>query len=150
MTNARRKGASGEGEFAAAVLDVLGAHLARQLDQHRTDGLDLAPEPVSASDVAMLLRRYAIECKRPRSAPPAEVVGWWHQTVRQATDAGLHPLLAYRADRIPWRIVLPLELLVPDATGFSTAHDGSTAPHAATLTLAGFAAFAACTWPARS
>jgi len=55
-------------------------------------------------------------------------------------DRQRHPLLAYRADRMPWHIVLPLELLVPYATGVSIAHDGSTAPHAATLTLAGFAA----------
>lgn len=129
----RRKGAAGEREFAAAVLDALGVRLVRQLDQCRSGGFDLAPAPDDTSAGAVLLAGYAVEVKRRRAATPASVAVWWRQAVRQADAAGLRPLLAYRADRQPWHVVAPLHTLVP---GAST--DGP--PHRATLDLEGLAA----------
>ena len=111
MTNSRRKGATGERAFAAAVLNTLGVRLVRQLDQCRAGGFDLAPEPTDDSACAVLLRGFTIECKRHRTATPGEVAAWWTQTCRQADDAGLAPLLAYRPDRAPWRVVLALDAL---------------------------------------
>ena len=136
MTNSRRKGASGEREFAAAVLDTVGVRLVRQLDQCRAGGFDLAPEPDDGSAGAARLRTFAVEVKRHRAVTPASVATWWAQAVRQADAAGLHPLLAWRADRQPWRVAVPLHLLVP---GIAPA-DGP--PHMATLSLDGFAATA--------
>jgi len=135
VTNSRAKGSRGELDFARAVHDVLGVRLVRQLDQCRAGGFDLAPEPADDSAGATLLRRYAVEVKRHRTATPGEVAAWWVQTCRQADDAGLAPLLAYRPDRAPWRVVLALDALVP-----GTAAD--TLPHTVTLSLDGFAAIA--------
>jgi len=135
MTNSRRKGASGEREFSAAVLDAMGVRLLRQLDQCRGGGFDLAPEPDDDSPTAAWLRRHAIECKRHRGATAAEVAGWWAQTVRQADDAALAPMLAYRADRQPWHVVLALDALVPGI-------DATDKRPTATVSLDGLAALA--------
>jgi len=135
VTNSRRKGATGEREFAAAVLDALDVKLVRQLDQCRGGGFDLAPEPDDASPTAAWFRRHAIECKRHRTALAGEIAGWWTQTVRQADAARLAPMLAYRADRQPWHVVLALDALAP-----GTATDGAPLP--ATVTLDGLAALA--------
>ena len=137
MTDSRRKGAAGEREFAAAVLDTLGVRLVRRLDQCRAGGFDLAPEDGDDSAGAVLLAGYAIEVKRHRAAAPASVALWWRQAVRQSEAAGLAPLLAYRADRRPWHVVVALHTLVP-----GTAPADDAVPHMATLDLAGFAATA--------
>ncbi len=137
MTNSRRKGAAGEREFAAAVAGALGVRLARLLDQCRGGGHDFEPEPDGTSAVAAWLRGFAPEVKRHRAAPPAAVATWWAQAVRQADAAGLVPLLAYRADRAPWRVVVPLHALVPGA-----APTDAAVPHTATLDFDGFATVA--------
>ena len=131
----RAKGAGGEREFAAAVADVLGVRLVRRLDQCRGGGFDLAPEPGDDSAGAVLLAGYAIEVKRHRAVTPASVATWWAQAVRQSDAAGLAPLLAYRADRQPWHVVVALHTLVP-----GTAPADDAVPHIATLDLDGFAA----------
>ena len=56
--------------------------------------------------------------------------------MRQADAAGLHPLLAWRADRQPWHVAMPLHLLVPGAA------PANGPPHMAALTLEGFSATA--------
>ena len=134
MTNGRRKGADGEREFSTALADVLGVRLVRRLDQCRGGGHDLEPDPNDESAAARHLRRYAVEVKRHRTAPTAAVAAWWAQAVRQADAARLAPLLAYRADRQPWHVVVPLVELAPDAVPVEAV------PHMATLSLAGFAA----------
>ena len=131
MADSRRKGSAGERDFARAVRDVLGVTLVRRLDQARSGGHDLAPDPGDGSPAARALARYAIECKRHRDAPPGSVALWWAQTRRQAGAAGLLPLLAYRPDRRPWSVVVDLAALVPDAP---------PGEHTATLTVEGFAA----------
>jgi len=73
MTNFRRKGSAGELEFARAIFDTLGVRLVRQLDQCRAGGFDLAPEPTDDSACAVLLRGYAVEVKRHRTATSGEV-----------------------------------------------------------------------------
>ena len=129
MTNSRRKGASGEREFSAAVLDTMGVRLVRQLEQCRAGGFDLAPERDSDSVGARRLRQFAIEVKRHRTATAGDIDAWWTQAIRQADDTGLDALLAYRSDRQPWRVVIGLHLIVC-----------GTAPHTVTLTLDAFAA----------
>lgn len=134
MTDSRRKGAAGEREFASAVLDALGVRLVRRLDQCRGGGHDLEPAPDDDSAGATRLRAFAVEVKRHRAVTAASVALWWRQTVRQADAAGLAPMLAYRADRAPWHVVVALDALMPGAAPA----DGL--PHTATLTLEGFAA----------
>ena len=116
MTGAgsRRKGASGEREFAAAVDELLGIRLARNLEQSRRGGHDLIAPPSAAGPVAEALARLAIEVKRYASVTPASLAQWWSQATRQAEAAGLWPVLAYRGDRLAWRVRLPLAALRPD------------------------------------
>ena len=117
----RRKGAGGEREFAAALHDLLGIRLARRLTQVRGGGHDLEVPEGESGPVAEALARLAIECKRYASAPPASLAAWWSQATRQAEAAGLWPVLAFRADRQPWRVRLPLAALRPDL--FPVWHD---------------------------
>jgi len=136
VTNSRRKGAAGEREFSTAVRDALGVRLLRRLDQCRAGGFDLAPEPDDGSPAAAWLRAHAVEVKRHRGASAAEVAGWWAQTLRQADAAGLEPMLAFRADRQPWHIVVALDTLA------AVTVPAGAERLAATVSLEGLAALA--------
>lgn len=112
----RTKGAGGELELAGALFDELGVRLVRNLAQSRAGGHDLTLAPGECGPVAAALARFAFEVKRHARATPAELRAWWIQAETQAEAAGLVPALAYRADRHPWRVVLPLAELRPDLT----------------------------------
>lgn len=131
----RTKGSSGERELAALLFDELGVRLHRRLEQYQRGGCDLAVHPEEAGPVADRLRRLAIEVKRHREASQGLVDRWWQQAVTQAEASGKVPALAYRADRCPWRLVVPLAELHPDLPAL----DGSTA-YTAELSVLGFAA----------
>ena len=111
MTNGRRNGADAERELAARIAALTGVRLVRRLDQVRAGGHDLEPDVGDTSDAAAALRRLALEVKRRRAITDADVARWWtEEAVPQARAAGLLPALATRADRAPWRLVLPLAL----------------------------------------
>lgn len=116
MTGAgsRRKGAGGEREFAAALDDLLGIRLTRNLEQSRQGGHDLIPPASAAGPVAEALAWLAVEVKRYATCPPGSLATWWAQATRQAEAVGLWPVLAYRGDRQAWRVRLPLAALRPD------------------------------------
>jgi Holliday junction resolvase len=134
MTNGRNKGAGAEREFAAAIRDELGVRLLRNLEQPRSGGPDLYPHPDEAGPTADALRCWAIEVKRHARATPALVGAWWRQATEQAAKVARLPALAYRADRGPWRVVVPLAELRPDLPGWQ-GHDWT-----AELSLSGFCA----------
>ena len=115
MTGApsRRKGASGEREFARALDELLGVRLARNLEQSRRGGHDLIAPESAAGPVAEALAGLAIEIKRYAATPPGSLAQWWAQAARQAEAVGLWPVLAYRGDRQAWRVRLPLACLWP-------------------------------------
>ena len=106
--NSRNKGASSEREFAGAIHDHLNVRLVRVLDQSRNGGFDLAPAPDQAGPEVDTLRGLAIECKRYQAIPPHLMARFWQQATKQAEAAGLVPALAWRADRHPWRVTVPL------------------------------------------
>ena len=112
--NSRNKGSNAERELAARIHEHLGIRLIRNLEQSRAGGHDLVLAEGETGPVAAALARYAIEAKRHARATPALLAGWWKQAQGQAAEAGLIPALAYRADRAPWRVVLPLSELRPD------------------------------------
>lgn len=89
----RRKGADGEREVCALLRENLGGSFARNLDQTRDGGGDV------------MCGVYLIEVKRVQKA---SVAAWWKQAVASAKRKGMVPCLWYRADRKPWRVVLPL------------------------------------------
>lgn len=89
----RRKGAAGEREVAALLRENLGGDYARNLNQTRDGGGDID------------CGRFLIEVKRVQRA---SLGAWWKQAVASAKAKGKVPCLWYRADRKPWRVVLPL------------------------------------------
>ena len=132
--NSRAKGASSEREFAAEIMTRLNVRLVRVLDQSRNGGFDLAPAPDQTGKEVDTLRRLAIECKRYSDIQQHMLTRFWDQACRQAGEAsGLVPVLAYRADRQPWRIVVPLSWLA--GIGEASADMSLTAA----LSLDGFA-----------
>ncbi|WAR43886.1 putative PDDEXK endonuclease [Methylomonas rapida] len=130
--NSRQKGASAEREFAGLIADWCGVRLIRNLEQTRSGGHDLIVHPDEIGAVADAFRRLAIECKRYQTATDAQIAKWWTQALIQADDAGLIPVLAYRANRAAWRVVVPIYRINP-ALGTSQQIE-----HAATLTVEGF------------
>ncbi len=110
----RRKGASGEREFSAALCELIGVRMARNLEQSRKGGHDLELPEGATGPVAETLARLAVEVKRYATTPPGSLTAFWRQACAQAARAGLWPALAYRADRHPWRVRLPLACVRPD------------------------------------
>lgn len=97
----REKGKDGERELAGLLRERLGATIKRNLAQAREGGYDLAGLP-----------GLALEVKRQATATEGQIAEWWAQAEEQAQAAGLVPVLAYRADRRPWRFVVPLSKLL--------------------------------------
>lgn len=133
--NSREKGANAEREFSRLVLDYLGVRLTRNLEQSRAGGHDLSVDPDAFGPVAAWLGRHAFEVKRHAQASPGLLKAWWGQATAQASDSGLIPALAYRADRQPWLIVLPLCSIRPDLPPWSYALE-----YTAQLSVPAFAA----------
>lgn len=104
--NSRTKDAAGERDFAQALLDELGVKLERNLQQARNGGHDLIV--VGNCPIAQRLNRYAIEVKRYRQPTDGLISDWWHQACQQAKEINRTPLVAFRGDRQPWRIIVPL------------------------------------------
>lgn len=103
-TMQRRKGKAGELELARLLRKLLGANVARNLEQTRQGGADL-----------LGLSGWAVEVKR---AALPRLSKWWLQTCSQAEATGQRPALFYRLDRQPWRVVVALRHV---ATGFESA-----------------------------
>ena len=100
----RRKGANGEREFSKLIEAHTGIKLERILEQWRSGGHDLHANGFP----------FALEIKRHRNPKPGDVAVWWNQAEVQAETAKLLPALAYRGDRKPWRVVVPLCALSSD------------------------------------
>ena len=98
MTNGRNKGAAFEREVCSWIFDEFGVRVRRNLEQYQV--VDLA-------DIEM--PPFTIECKRYGSGNWHKP-DWWEQVCRAARDDGI-PLLIYRYDRQPTRIVLPLHVI---------------------------------------
>jgi hypothetical protein len=92
--NSRRKGATGERELFALLSDELGTIVKRRLDAPREGGADSLDVP-----------GWSIECKRYARATNADITGWWLQTIGQTIDSDRKPVLIYRLDRQPWKVM---------------------------------------------
>jgi Holliday junction resolvase len=100
----RTKGRAGEQELARLLTEELGP-VGRNLLQTRAGGHDLE---------GPALRGWALEVKRYHRATPALLTEWWQQAEQQARSAGRAPCLAWRSDREPWRVLVPLSVLLPE------------------------------------
>ena len=119
----RSKGQRGEREFCAALRDHLGEALTRQLGSERDGGPDLLIGEV-----------WAVEIKRGERLRLAD---WWQQACAQAADCYRWPALAYRPNRQPWRVVVPLDIVM---TGHARWELHGHHDWTAELSIAGFAA----------
>lgn len=101
----RAKGSKAERELAALLFDELGIQFERNLHQYQAAGeLDLAPKP-GQPQVGFL-----IEVKRRETE---ELNVWWREAHAFGGEKRL--ILFYRRSRQPWRALVDLNDLVPDA-----------------------------------
>lgn len=93
----RTKGKVGEREIAALIREHTGWDVRRRVRQHRNDSdLDGIPGWIA-------------EVKRHKAAAPAEKAAWWAQAAAQAGNTpGALPVVFFRLDRHPWRVLWPL------------------------------------------
>lgn len=97
-SKSRAKGASGERELIREIEEWTGIKLERNLAQAFGGGHDL-----------LGLDHWAIECKRYRDISDSDKKIFWHQAVFQARTVGKTPAVCFRADRQPWRVLVPFE-----------------------------------------
>lgn len=93
----RQKGAAGEREIAGILSDELGFVVTRNLGQARDGGDDLT------------IQKFRIEVKRQERL---QVMAWCEQ-VEKTCRAGDVPVVAFRQNGKPWKIVLRLDDFIP-------------------------------------
>ena len=95
-SRSRNKGAAGERELILEIEQWTGIRLERNLSQAFGGGHDLIG-----------LDHWAIECKRYREITNADKKEFWEQAVKQALKVRKVPAVCFRADRQPWRGLVP-------------------------------------------
>ena len=95
-SKSRTKGAVGERELIKEIHDLTGIELTRNFSQSSAGGHDLIG-----------LDEWAIEVKRYAMIDQAQKKMFWRQAVSQAQRADKKPVVCYRADRQPWRCIVP-------------------------------------------
>tara|TARA_R110000822_G_scaffold33633_11_gene95740 strand:- start:773 stop:1183 length:411 start_codon:yes stop_codon:yes gene_type:complete len=93
----RNKGAGAERELAATLTEELGFCVKRKLGQARDGGDDIQ------------IGKYRIEVKRREKLA---IMDWCSQ-VEACTTPSEVPLVAFRQNGQPWRVVIKLEHLIP-------------------------------------
>ena len=106
--NSKQKGNSGEREFIQEFKLVSGIELKRNYDQTAFGGHDIIVAKLDSDLAKFIDDRYAIEIKRRKKITPADINVFWEQTVEQAKKIVRYPLLAFRQDYRPWRMLYPL------------------------------------------
>ncbi len=92
----RDKGNRAERELASILTDRLGFVVQRKLGQARDGGDDIQ------------IGKYRIEVKRRERVQ----IDQWSEQVEQAAQAGDVPIVIYRRNGQPWRVVVPLEWFI--------------------------------------
>ena len=103
MVNSRNKGATAEREVAKIIYEELGVSLRRDLEQYRSaDHGDLITEDPSWP--------FCIEVKR-YAAGAGMQKPWWAQVKTASKTTGRVPVLFYRYNNKPWRVVMELSFI---------------------------------------
>lgn len=92
--HSRNKGCSGEREFCRLLSEALGTQISRNITQVRDGGYDILG--VSLFDIEVRRREQVSEG------------AWWKEVCERPIADGRYPALAYRQNRKPWRILIPL------------------------------------------
>jgi hypothetical protein len=93
----RDKGAAAEREVCAILAESLGAPIKRKLGQARDGGDDIE------------IGKFRIEVKRRETV----AIDAWCEQVEACTEIGQVPVVVYRRNGKPWRVVLRLEDFIP-------------------------------------
>lgn len=88
----RDKGSRGELEAFAALGEMLGVMLERNLQQSRQGGSD-----------CVKLKGFSVEVKRQERLARQT---WWRQAVKQADIELAEPMVLYRKNRKPWMALI--------------------------------------------
>lgn len=97
----RRKGAEGENELAMILSAELGRVVKRKLGQARDSGDDIQIE------------KFRIEVKRCQRINVRE----WCEQIEAAIEPGQIPVVAFRRNGEPWRVILQLGDFLPMMRG---------------------------------
>lgn len=101
MVNSRTKGATFERSIARALYEELGIEFKRDLRQYQqAEYGDLVTDDPAWP--------YCLELKRYKDGPIGGLSVWWNQVEKAAQRAGQIPVLIYKYDRQPIRVVLVL------------------------------------------
>ena len=101
MVNSRTKGSAFERIIARALFEELGIKFVRDLRQYQQAQFgDLVTDDPAWP--------YVLELKRYRNGPIGGLTAWWEQVERAAANAKQIPVLIYKYDRAPIRVVLML------------------------------------------
>lgn len=102
----------------------------RALHDHEIKFLDTAAAAPTCGSGEV----WAVEIKRGERLRLAD---WWQQSCAQTTDCYRWPALAYRPNRQPRQVIVPLDIIM---WGYPHWENTAAADYTATLGIAGFAA----------
>lgn len=106
--HSRNKGAGGEREFARILRDSLAPEFKDQFFYVEREGMkQAATSEAGGAKWDILIPKLGIEVKRKRVVLDGDVRSWWEETVAQSAETGKVGVLAYRADKQVWRVMVP-------------------------------------------
>ena len=104
MVNSQNKGRRGELAVIAAYADSMNVRLKRDLEQWRSaDHGDLLPDGDFDWPFTIEVKSYSDKTASVMHKPQ-----WWAQVTTAAKAAGKMPVLWYKYDRRPWRVVMKM------------------------------------------
>lgn len=114
--NSRKKGANGERDFISAFEEVTGVRLKRNYDQWAKGGddfdidWDINYDPDSEEEKFAIFfdKNFSVECKRRKKVTDSLRQGFWDQAKSQARSKNKMPIVVYREDYKPWRVMYPI------------------------------------------
>ncbi len=102
MTDSRQKGAAFERDVCKMIGEAFNISVKRNLEQTRAGGADIELKP------------FLVECKRYAQQGSNWFKDDWWEQVKRSSQNDYMPVLIYKYDRQPIRVVLPLVTINPD------------------------------------
>ena len=102
MTDSRVKGHKFENDVCKMIGEAFNISVKRNLEQTRAGGADIELKP------------FLVECKRYAQQGSNWFRDDWWEQVKRASQNEFIPILVYKYDRQPIRVVLPLVAVNPD------------------------------------
>lgn len=106
--NSKQKGNRGERDFINQFKMISGVELKRNYEQTANGGHDAIVANRCSELAKVIDDLYAIEIKRYDELTPSEINAFWEQAAKQARKLYKLPVLAFRENYRPWRMLIPL------------------------------------------